>query len=56
MGAAEFIDGQVKIWLAPWTYSWCLKCGSREGSSLVELTPEAVDDDAASGQMLSELS
>ena len=28
VGAAEFIDGQVKIWLAPWTYSWCLKCGS----------------------------
>ena len=41
---------------ATWAWSWCLKCGSGEGSSLVELTPEAVDDDAASGQMLSELS
>ena len=28
MGATEFIDGQVKIWLALWTYSWFLKCGS----------------------------
>ena len=28
MGATELIDGQVKIWLALWTYSWFRKCGS----------------------------
>ena len=41
---------------ATWAWSWCLKCGRGEESSLGELTPEAVEDDAASGQMLSELS